>query len=69
MTDFSHIYITLITHVNELTNFNHIASRLITRNHYIKFTYEITMPILTKMKFKLVIIDNVTFVFCQNGHG
>jgi hypothetical protein len=51
-----------------MTDF-HIASRLITHNHYMKFTYELTMSILTKMKFKLVIIDNATFVVYQNGHG
>jgi hypothetical protein len=31
--------------------------------------YEVTMFVLTKMKFKLVILDNATFVVCQNGHG
>jgi hypothetical protein len=69
MTNFSHVHITLITHVNYLTNFSHITSRLITCNHYIKSTYEITMFVLTKMKFKLIIINNVMFVVCQNGHG
>jgi hypothetical protein len=52
-----------------MTNFSHITSRLITYNHYIKSTYEITMFVLTKMKFKLIIINNVMFVVCQNGHG
>jgi hypothetical protein len=52
-----------------LTNFNHIASRLITCNHYIKSMYEVTISVLTKMKFKLIIIDNVIFVVCKNGHG
>jgi hypothetical protein len=51
-----------------MTNFSHIASRLITHNHYIKYTYEVTMFVLTKMKFKLVMIDNATFVVCQNRH-
>jgi len=31
--------------------------------------YEVTMFVLTKMKFKLGIINNVIFVVCQNGHG
>jgi hypothetical protein len=31
--------------------------------------YEITMFVLTKMKLKSIIINNVTFVFCENGRG
>jgi len=52
-----------------MTNFSHNTSRLIICNHYIKSMYEVTMSVLTKMKFKLVIINNATFVVCQNGHG
>ncbi len=69
LINFSHIASRLITRVNLLINFSHIASRLITCNHYIKSVYEVTMFVLTKMTFKLVIIDNATFVVYQNGHG
>jgi hypothetical protein len=52
-----------------MTDFSHIYITLITYNHYIKLMYEVTMSILTKMKFKLVLINNATFVGCQNGHS
>jgi hypothetical protein len=74
MIDFNHIYIYiytyhLVTHVNWLTNFSQIANRLIPHNHYIKSTYEVAISVLTKKKFKLVIIKNVIFVVCQTWHG
>jgi hypothetical protein len=52
-----------------MTDFSHIYMTLITYNHYIKPMYEVTMFILTKTKFKLVIIDNATFMVYQNGHS